>query len=77
MAAVFKGNDYLPLKFIFLIRTNQSSFFLLNAACFGLTRPGLEPTIYRTQGKYANHYATDAISYKTNNITRLQCSLVW
>ena len=25
---------------------------------FGLTRPGLEPTIYRTQGKHANHYTT-------------------
>ena len=28
---------------------------------FGLTRPGLEPTNYRTRGEHANHYATDAI----------------
>ena len=27
----------------------------------GLTRPGLEPTIYRTQGEHANHYANDAV----------------
>ena len=28
---------------------------------FGLTRPGLEPTIYRTWGEHVNHYTTDAI----------------
>jgi hypothetical protein len=28
---------------------------------FGLTRPGLEPTIYRTRGEHANDYATDAV----------------
>jgi hypothetical protein len=28
---------------------------------FGLNRLGLEPTIYRTRGKHANHYATDAV----------------
>jgi hypothetical protein len=29
---------------------------------FGLTRSGLEPTIYRTRGEQqANHYATDAV----------------
>jgi hypothetical protein len=32
-----------------------------NFIVFDLTRPGLEPTIYRTRGKYANHYATDAV----------------
>ena len=30
---------------------------------FGLTRPGLEPTIYRTRGEHANHYATDAVIF--------------
>ena len=30
-----------------------------NFIVFGLTRLGLEPTIYRTQGEHANHYATD------------------
>jgi hypothetical protein len=27
----------------------------------GLTRQALEPTIYRTRGEHANHYATDAV----------------
>ena len=31
-----------------------------NFTVFGLT-PGLEPTIYRTGGEHANHYATDAV----------------
>ena len=64
-------------------RANQSLLFLFNAAClaekqqitnfvvFGLTRPGLEPTIYRTRGDHANHYATDAVVYKW--IEELQC----
>jgi hypothetical protein len=32
-----------------------------NFIVFGLTRPGLEPTIYRTRGEHANHYTTDAV----------------
>jgi hypothetical protein len=28
---------------------------------FGLTRPGLELTIYRTRSEHANHYTTDAV----------------
>jgi hypothetical protein len=28
---------------------------------FGLTRPELEPAIYRIRGEHANHYATDAV----------------
>jgi hypothetical protein len=35
---------------------------------FGLTRPGLDPTIYRTQSEQANHYATDAVRYNWNII---------
>ena len=37
---------------------------------FALTRPGLEPTIYRTRVKHANHYTTDAVSFTfvTRNI---------
>ena len=54
-------------------RADQSLLFLLNAAClpekqqisicivFGMTRPGLEPTIYHTRGEHSNHYATDAV----------------
>ena len=33
-----------------------------NFIVFGLIRLGLEPTIYRTRGKHANHYATDAVN---------------
>ena len=33
-----------------------------NLIVFGLTRPGLEPTIYRTRGKHVNHYTTDAVN---------------
>jgi hypothetical protein len=32
-----------------------------NFIVFGLTQPGLEPTIYHTRGEHANHYTTDAI----------------
>ena len=32
-----------------------------NFIVFGLTRPGLEPMIYRTRGKHPNHYTTDAV----------------
>ena len=32
-----------------------------NFIVFGLTRPGLEITIYRTWDEHANHYATDAL----------------
>ena len=34
-----------------------------NFIVFGLNRAGLEPTIYRTRGEYANHYTTDAVIY--------------
>ena len=32
-----------------------------NFIVFGLTRPALEPTIYRTRGDHANHYTTDTV----------------
>ena len=32
-----------------------------NFIIFGLTRPGFEPTIYRTRGEHANHFTTDAV----------------
>jgi len=34
-----------------------------NFIVFGLTRPGLKPTIYITQGKHANNDITDAVIY--------------
>jgi hypothetical protein len=62
----------LHLGTLFWFRANQSLLFLLNAVClaekqqipilvFGLTRLGLEQMFYRTRGKHANHYATDAV----------------
>ena len=39
-----------------------------NFIVFGLTRLGLEPTIYRTQGEHANHYTTDADPAETGGI---------
>ena len=60
-----------PLGHIILIPSQ--SVFLLTAAClaekqdipiivFGLTRSGLEPTIYSTWGEHADHYTTDAVN---------------
>jgi hypothetical protein len=37
-----------------------------NFKVFGLIRPGLEPTIYRTRGQHANHYAIDAVILELN-----------
>ena len=75
---------WLHLDTLFWFRANQSLLFLLNAAClaekqqntnfivFGLTRPGLETTIYRTRDKHANHYATDAVHLSSKTQTRAQ-----
>jgi hypothetical protein len=32
-----------------------------NCIVFGLTRPELEPTVYRIRGEHANHYISDAV----------------
>jgi hypothetical protein len=34
-----------------------------NFIVFGLTGPGLEPMIYRTQGEHANYYTTDEVCH--------------
>ena len=34
-----------------------------NCIVFGLTRPGLEATIYRIRGKHANHYTIAAVHW--------------
>jgi hypothetical protein len=33
----------------------------INIIVFGLTRPGLEPTIYRYRGVHANNYSIDVV----------------
>ena len=37
---------------------------ITNFIIFSLTQIGLEAMIYRTRGKHANHYTTDAVEYK-------------
>ena len=39
-----------------------------NLIVSGLTRPGFEPTIYRTRGKHANHYTTDAVDDEDDDV---------
>jgi hypothetical protein len=54
---------------------NQYLVFLLNVACladtnfivFGLTRSGLEPTIYHTRVEHTNHYTTDEVFRRLHN----------
>ena len=64
------GRHIAPLGHIILIpRQPVFTLFSLmlceathtNFIFFGLTQPGIEPTIYRTRGERTNHYATDAI----------------
>jgi hypothetical protein len=61
------------------IRAAQSLLFLLSTAglagkqqktnfiVFGLTRCGLEPMIYCTQGEHVNHYTTNAVIFTLEN----------
>ena len=41
-----------------------------NFNVFGLTRPGIEPTTFRTRGEHANHYTTEAVSLKDHKLER-------
>ena len=60
-----------PLGHIILISSRPVFSLSINAVLseeatntnfvLGLTRPGFEPTIYRTRGEHANYYATDAV----------------
>ena len=38
----------------------------INSKVFGLTRPGLETTIYRPLNGYVNHYAADSVLLRTD-----------
>jgi hypothetical protein len=53
-------HDILPLQIlepgVFREEAANTSFIV-----FGLTRSGLEPTIYCTRGEHANNYTTDAV----------------
>jgi hypothetical protein len=41
----------------------------INFKTFGLTRPGLEPTIYRTRDEHAKHYTTDVIIFARSTMS--------
>jgi hypothetical protein len=47
----------------------------INFIVFGLTRPGLKPTIYHTRGKHADHYVTDAFFTIYMVVGHFQCLL--
>ena len=44
-----------------MLRAYSGEATITNFIVLGLTRTELEPTIYRTRGEHANHYATDAV----------------
>ena len=80
------GRHVAPLGHIILI-PSQPVFALSPQCCvlsgeatntnfivFGLTQPGLEPTIYRTRGEHANHYATDVVLNATVKEANLKFS---
>jgi hypothetical protein len=59
-----------PFEYIILIPSLGScSLYCLisgqeantNFVVFGLTRPRLEPMIYRKRGEHVNHYSTDVV----------------
>ena len=43
-----------------------------NFIVLGLTRPGLEPTIYRTRGEHDNHYTTDDVELNKKMVHKTQ-----
>ena len=43
-----------------------------NFIVFGLTRPDVELTIYRTRGEHANHYANDAVVHGIDILLMIQ-----
>jgi hypothetical protein len=60
------GRHVAPLGHIILIPSQPVCVLSgeathTNFIVFGLTRPGLEPTTYRTRGEHSNHYVIDAM----------------
>jgi hypothetical protein len=43
-----------------------------NIIVFGLTRPELELTIYRTGGEHSNNYPTDAVVFSTKLVVKME-----
>jgi hypothetical protein len=45
-----------------------------NFIVFGMTRPGLEHTIYSTRGEHANHYARQCVSKQHTTLGVNKCA---
>jgi hypothetical protein len=56
LSLLSRCSEFMPL---FLVGEATNTNFIV----FGLTRPGLDPTIYHTRGEHANHYTTDAVDF--------------
>jgi hypothetical protein len=54
----------------------ESYLDILLYIVFGLTRPGLKLTIYRTRGKHANHYTADVVLILVEEIHDLKLALI-
>jgi hypothetical protein len=57
-----------------LIRVLRGEATNTHFVVFGLTPPGLAPTIYHTRGEHANHYTIDAVR---NENYLGKCSLLY
>ena len=55
--------------------SGEASATNTNFIVFGLTRPGLKPTIYHTWGKHADHYVADAFFTICMVVGHFQCLL--
>ena len=66
------GKHVASLRHINLILCSGLSGEAANTICmvFCMTRPGLEPTIYRTRGNHDDHYTTDAVVESEELYTR-------
>jgi hypothetical protein len=58
-----------------MLRAYSGEATHINFIVFGLTRLGLEPTIYCTRGEHANHYTTDAVDSEGNLKLQSKCIL--
>ena len=55
------------LSSLYCVLSGETTY--ANCIVFGLTRSGIEPTIYRTRGEHANHNTTDVVNYQRRETT--------
>ena len=78
----FADRHVAPLWYVIVI-PSQPVITLTNLYCvlsgeatntnfmiFGLTRPGIEPTIYHIRDEHANHYTTNAIYFELRTLDK-------